>query len=118
MAIGTVAGVLVDTDVFVAHLRSVERLRRESDRLHYSVLTRCELFAGRGTNEGRVRLLLDAFEELPVDRAIAERAGRVRRQFGLTIPDALIAATALEHDLRLDTRNRKDFQSVKGLKLR
>jgi predicted nucleic acid-binding protein len=34
---------------------------------------------------------------------------------GLLIPDALIAATALEHDLPLYTRNVRHFRSVPGL---
>jgi predicted nucleic acid-binding protein len=32
--------------------------------------------------------------------------------------DALIAGTALEHGLALATRNRKDFETVHGLRLR
>ncbi len=85
-------------------------------RLHYSVVTRCELFAGRGTDEEAVRLLLTPFPELPVDRAVAERAGRLRRETGVHTPDALIAATALEHRLTLVTRNVRDFERVHGLR--
>lgn len=109
---------LVDTDVFVDHLRGARRIQLGRDRIHYSVVTRCELFAGREMEEETVRRLLDGFEELPVDRPVAERAGRLRRAGGLRTPDALIAATALEHQLVLVTRNTRDFQAARGLKLR
>jgi predicted nucleic acid-binding protein len=56
--------------------------------------------------------------DLPVDAPIAERAGRLRRGGSMRLPDALIAATALEHRLSLITRNVRDFHVVKGLKLR
>jgi predicted nucleic acid-binding protein len=38
--------------------------------------------------------------------------------FQLRMPDALIAATALENRLTLMTRNRKDFDNVRGLRIR
>jgi toxin FitB len=115
---GNVADLLVDTDVFVDHLRGARRLELGRDRVLYSVVTRCELFAGRDAEEETVRRLLEPFDELPVDRLVAERAGRLRRGGGLRTPDALIAATALEHQLVLMTRNTRDFQSTSGLKLR
>ncbi len=62
--------------------------------------------------------LLAPFRELPVDRTVAERAGRVAREHRLRLPDALIAATALEHGLQLSTRNTKDFERLRGLRLR
>ncbi len=111
------AELLLDTDVFVDHLRGARRLRPGRHRLHYSVVTRCELFAGRGADEDVLRLLLAPFRELPVDRGIAERAGRIRREAGVRTPDALIAATALQHRLTLVTRNLRDFQPVRGLRL-
>jgi predicted nucleic acid-binding protein len=111
-----VANLLVDSDVLVDHLRGTRELRRGGDRLSYSVVTRAELFAGG--DERRVRELLDQLEELPVDRPIAERAGRVRRMSGLRLPDALIAATALQHRLTLLTRNVRDFEGVRALKVR
>jgi predicted nucleic acid-binding protein len=40
------------------------------------------------------------------------------REFCLRLPDALIAATALERGLQLSTRNTKDFENVRGLRFR
>jgi predicted nucleic acid-binding protein len=40
---------------------------------------------------------------------------QIRQQIGDM--DILIAATCLEHDLTLLTRNRKDFQKIPSLKL-
>jgi len=88
------------------------------ERILYSVVTRCELFAGHEMEEETVQRLLEPFEELQVDRPVAERAGRLRRAGGLRTPDALIAATALEHQLVLVTRNARDFRPARGLILR
>jgi toxin FitB len=112
-----VADVLVDTDVFVDHLRGAAALVPGRHRLHYSVVTRAELFAGTSATDLVTRLLA-SFRELAVDRPIAERAGRIKRETGVRMPDALIAATALEHRLSIATRNTRDFQAVRGLRLR
>jgi predicted nucleic acid-binding protein len=112
-----VAEVLVDTDIFIDHLRGASELTPGRHRLHYSVITRAELFAGSTATNLSMQLLAP-FKEVAVDRAIAERAGRVVREFGLRLPDAIIAATALEHHLQLATRNRKDFDTVRGLRIR
>jgi len=112
-----VADVLVDTDVFVDHLRGAAQLRTGRHRLHYSVITRAELFAGT-TASKLVSQLLGPLREVIVDRAVAERAGRIRREADVRLPDALIAATALEHKLELATGNTRDFRRVRGLRLR
>ncbi|MPZ71301.1 MAG: PIN domain-containing protein [Actinobacteria bacterium] len=114
---GIVADVLVDTDVFVDHLRGAHHLAPKRHRVHYSVITRAELFAGN-TATNLVSTLLAPFREVPVDREVAERAGRIRRETGIRLPDALIAATAIERKLGLATRNRGDFEQVRGLRLR
>ena len=67
-------------------------------------------------DEDVVRRLLAPFEELPVDAAVAERAGRIRRHANIRVPDALIAATALDHGLQLWTRNERDFDRVEDLR--
>ena len=111
------ADLLIDTDIFIDHLRGSAELKVGRNRLHYSVVTRAELFAGNSATD-LVSQLLAPFRELPVDRSVAERAGRVAREFRLRMPDALIAATALESRLTLTTRNRKDFDKVRGLRIR
>jgi toxin FitB len=112
-----VADLLIDTDVFVDHLRGAAELKTGRHRLHYSAITRAELFAGNSASNLTVRLLAP-FREIPVDRAVAERAGRIRRETGIRLPDALIAASALERHLTLTTRNRRDFETVPGLRIR
>jgi predicted nucleic acid-binding protein len=112
------SGTLLDTDVLIDHLRGHRRLRLLDPDLTISVVTRCELFAARSVDEPILRQTLGVLEEIPVDRAIAESAGRVRRTTGIPVPDALIAATALEHGMSVMTRNRRHFELVPGLALR
>jgi predicted nucleic acid-binding protein len=111
-----VAEVLVDTDVFVDHLRGATEFDPRDHRVYYSVVTRAELFAGSTAHEA-TNLLLGPFREIAVDRDIAERAGEIRHATGVRLPDALIAATALGSGLALVTRNRRDFAHIKGLRL-
>ena len=111
------ADFLVDTDVFVDHLRGARRFEAKSHRVHYSVVTRAELFAGNSATD-LISVLLAPFRELGVGRVVAERAGRLRRETGIRLPDAFIAATAVEHKLSLFTRNRSDFEKVPGLRIR
>lgn len=110
------ADLLVDTDVCIDHLGGVNRLPRRG-RLAYSVITRAELLAGGPAHETAVRRLLAGMDELVVDRRVADRAGDLRR-VGLRMPDALIAATGLVHQLTLLTRNVADFKKASGLRVR
>ncbi len=51
---------------------------------------------------------------LPVGPEVADHWGRLLAQAGRPVPaiDSLLAATALHHDLRLVTRNTRDFDYV------
>ncbi len=94
-----------------------------SEALHISVLTLGEIRKGveqmpDGARREKLRLwlehdLVDWFgtRVLPVDMPIADRWGRLLALVGRPVPsiDSLLAATALHHELRLVTRNQKDF---------
>lgn len=112
------SAILLDTDVLVDHFRGHRRLDLASPSWKISVVTRCELFAGRNADEALLQLALARLGELAVDRAVAESAGRICRAAQLHLPDALIAATALEHRLPLMTRNERHFCRVPNLELR
>lgn len=117
--IAGMARVLLDTDVLVDHLVDPSRaLSAElvSDAV-YSSITRAELFSGQNADESVIEHLLANFEEVPVDRSVAEEAGRIRRIVGIKLPDALIAATAIVTKRTLLTRNLRDFRKVKRLKV-
>jgi len=113
-----VTRVLVDSDVLVDHLRGHRRFVAGGDELHVSTVTRAELFSGRTAEERHIRRLLEPMVDIPVDALVAERAGRLRRGTDRRLPDALIAATALEHGLTLVTRNTRHFEGIRGLRLR
>jgi predicted nucleic acid-binding protein len=106
---------LIDSDIIIDHIRGARSLPKL--RLAFSVITRCELFAGRDDPE-MLRRLLTPLRELPLDTTIAERGGALKRDHQVATPDALIAATALEHGIPLMTRNVRHFGRVPGLDLR
>lgn len=56
---------------------------------------------------------------LPITIDIADRWGRLQAQSQRTLPsiDALIAATALHHDMMLVSRNTADFIGCEGLQI-
>lgn len=50
-----------------------------------------------------------------MDERVIERAITLRQQKKMSLADAIIAATALAHDLPLVTRNVDDFKHIAGL---
>ncbi len=112
---------LLDSNVLILHLRErreITELLQQWARVHYlyiSVVTRTEILAGMRPHEKqRTMALLDSLDAIPVDEVIADRAGRLiyeyaRKGVTLSLADALIAATALEHDLTLVTTNPRHF---------
>ena len=110
------ADVLIDTDVWIDHLRG-ERELQAAPGMGYSVITRCELLAGKDADPETVDQLLNPFTEYPIGRIEAKAAGNLRRQHAIRTPDALIAATAMQNGLTLVTRNLRDFRKVSGLRV-
>jgi predicted nucleic acid-binding protein len=112
------AKVLLDTDVLIDHLTDQKKsLSGDLTDAAYSSVTRAELYSAPAADEQVIDRLLIQFEEISVDRLIAEEAGRIRRLSKVKLPDALIAATAIVSKRRLLTRNVRDFKKIDRLKL-
>ncbi|MGC8781774.1 MAG: type II toxin-antitoxin system VapC family toxin [Anaerolineae bacterium] len=115
------ADLLLDSNILILHLRkrgsATEFLLHwgARDNLHISVATRTELLAGmRPQEEALTMTLLNSLRNLPVTEAVADLAGRLiyrlaRNGIQLSFPDALIAATAITHDLAIITTNAAHF---------
>jgi predicted nucleic acid-binding protein len=126
-------GYLIDTNV-ISELRRREpepRVVRWFERkpaglLYMSVLSLGEIRRGVEKLEagGRQKALRTWLEHdlpaffagrlLPIDAAVAHRWGRLLAEIGRPLPaiDSLLAATALEHNLVLMTRNLKDLADL------
>ncbi|MEZ5428117.1 MAG: type II toxin-antitoxin system VapC family toxin [Pyrinomonadaceae bacterium] len=119
------ADYLIDLTIFTAVFRGDDRLRRLIENLDSAVdsIVYLELLqATRNSSEAeRVEKYLTLFELIYFDKKVAQRAFELTRlyskNFGLRLPDSIIAATCLEHDLTLITHNVKDFQFIKDLKI-
>ena len=99
---------------------------RPRQSLHLSVLSLGEIRKGiESVSDAAFRQTLTDWLEtdlptyfvgrlLGIDAPVADRWGRVQASAGRDLPviDGLLAATALQHDLTLVTRNVKDFAGL------
>ena len=120
---------LLDTGLLIRHLRgqksTVQLLRglAKANRLCIATVTRLEVRAGAHPDEQVVtQKLLSRFVNLELDTLVADRAGDLvaqgkRSDKPILVPDAIIAATALVHNLTLVTFNVQDFEQVANLSL-
>ena len=58
-----------------------------------------------------------AAKVLDVTETVVDEAVRLRQARKMSLGDAIIAATALVHNLTLVTRNTDDFKNIEGLRL-
>lgn len=120
---------LVDSDICidVTHgvVTAADRLDQEEQNstLSISAMSNMELLVGcaNKTEQARTERFLRRFRILPIDAAVSDQAialiRRYRLSHGLLIPDALIAATALVHDIPLLTKNQRDFRFIADIRL-
>ncbi len=71
------------------------------------------------TQSNRVLLeaLFQSMEILSIDAAVIQEAICLRQRKRMSLGDALVAGTAIVHDLTLATHNTQDFKWIAGLQL-
>jgi tRNA(fMet)-specific endonuclease VapC len=107
---------------------AVEQLA--TDGIAISIITYMEIYQGTLRTavpvaaQQKLRTLLEDVPVLPLSFAVAERCAqlretlkRSRKRVRARALDLLVAATALEHDLTLVTRNIEDYSDIPGLRM-
>ena len=75
------------------------------------------LRAGEEALARRYRSALDAWQVVDLTSDIAESAARLRGKYGLKLPDAIQAASALAINADALVTHDRDFSSVRGLRV-
>lgn len=85
-----------------------------------SAITEIELLCWKTTSDADLQLLTDFIDDVTIielENPIKLKTAEIRKISRIKLPDAIIAATALIHSLTLITRNVKDFENIRGLKV-
>lgn len=108
---------LLDTNYILGLLKSSARVINDAssrelsvEKCSYSVITRIELLGYPGISDEESRLIrgrLDLLIAFPLSDAVEERTIRLRQSRKIKLPDAVIAATAIEYQLELLTFDQK-----------
>ncbi|WP_457595540.1 PIN domain-containing protein [Hydrogenimonas sp.] len=119
--------IVCDTNILIEILkgdtRTVQMVEGWEGEVAISSITVMELFYGALDKRELKKLerFVSLFTILQLTPPISRRATELIRQYakshGLGIPDALIAATAMDLRCELLTYNYKDFRFIEGLKL-
>ena len=119
------ARLILDTNAVVALLdgtSTVEAEVAEASFVGISVIARLEFMAFSGLSQGDKELFDSFCERAEViglekdDLALQDTAVGLRRDLGLKLPDAIIAATALTRKAALVTAD-EDFAKIPGLEV-
>ncbi|MCI5227583.1 MAG: type II toxin-antitoxin system VapC family toxin [Candidatus Electrothrix sp. AX2] len=106
---------LLDTNAVVALLQGdvrLVRLLRQAEWIGISVISRIEFLVFSGLTESDRRLFQQFLQRVEVvglasdDTALTEQIIAVRQQYRLKLPDAVIAAMAIQKDAALVTADR------------
>ncbi|MBD1213465.1 MAG: type II toxin-antitoxin system VapC family toxin [Dolichospermum circinale Clear-D4] len=118
---------LYDTNIFIYYLADDITVNswftEEFLNLHeilVSPIIPIELLSFTGLSkegEQSIEDLLSQFNTVPLLREIENQTIQIKRQYKIKLPDAIIAATAINQDAFLVTRNVGDFKGITGLKI-
>ena len=118
-----------DTDVVIDFLRGhnnrikdiFQQIENKEIKAYISLISVIELYSGEDT---QVKEKLEVLEQvlsflkiLNLDLNVAAIAGSIKRRYTLGLADSIIAATAINSQIKLLTFNTKHFAQIPGLSL-
>jgi len=106
--------VVIDSVILIDHFNSLEPatkyLEQVGESASITAITRAEVLTGFDSADVPLASsLLNRFRLIVIDGPVADLAAQLRREHRWKLPDALQAAAARQHGLRLATRNTRDF---------
>lgn len=116
---------LFDTNILIYYfadaipdqeIGTIERYLKTS--FNISIITKIEFFGFETFSQTRFAQELRFIRHatvIPLTDEIADLAIDLRRKSKIKLPDAVIAATCLQNNFTLITRNEKDFRYIPGL---
>ena len=120
--------ILCDTNILIEFYKGNSEIVQELKEIGFSNLTISNITAGelyfgaRDKRElGQIKRNLGLLNQIPINADISERFLELLEEFALShrlsVPDALIAATAISQKIPLYTLNLKDFRFISNLQL-
>jgi predicted nucleic acid-binding protein len=125
--------IVCDSDTLIDYLNTTSPRHRDSakviekeigtDHVLVSVISKMEILAGASNKKQQndITRYLNGFATALINDKVATTAFNIFLKYHLShklmIPDAIIAATAIEADVPLFSYNLKDFKFISGLKL-
>jgi predicted nucleic acid-binding protein len=112
---------LVDSNIIIYHLNgeniATNFLLDNSQNIIISFISTIEILSFAYSDEAKIQVeqLLNTFRRIDIDDSIIRTTIKLRLEKKIKLPDCIIAATAIEHNLSLVTRNIKDFEYIETL---
>jgi len=121
---------IIDTSILVEIDRGIteEKIKKIKDNINpkTSTITVSELYTGaykrEKTDESSLENLISAFKQIPLNQEIAKKAGELiarkqEKDLGIGINDIYIAATAIQKNEKLLTKDVQDFNEINDLEV-
>jgi len=120
--------IICDTNILIEYFKGSVAISNQLQNISIesiaiSIITVSELYFGALNKKELLQIKnnLSCLTQLPINVPISNIFLSLMEKYALshklTIPDAIIAATAIYHDAPLFTLNTKDFKFIPGLKL-
>ncbi len=116
--------ILLDSNIIIAYLnndistiQTLTQWRLDNQALFISPICIAEVLSLDILTLAEVRSIttfLDTFSVLPITTSTALAAAKLRREYNIKLPDAMIAATAIENCTLLATRD-KNFYKIPSI---